>query len=75
MVELIKISFVFFAIITLTLMKVNLWISLLGTTFLFGLLFHLPVVKIGTDLLSATIDEKTLLLLAALFSILFSATF
>ena len=71
MVELIKISFVFFAIITLTLMKVNLWISLLGTTFLFGLLFHLPVVKIGTDLLLATIDGKTLLLLAALFSILF----
>jgi len=71
MVELIKISFVFFAIITLTLMKVNLWISLLGTTFLFGLLFHLPVVKIGTDLLLATIDEKTLLLLAALFTILF----
>jgi integral membrane protein (TIGR00529 family) len=71
MVELIKISFVFFAIITLTFMKVNLWISLLGTTFLFGLLFHLPVVRIGTDLLLATIDEKTLLLLAALFTILF----
>jgi integral membrane protein (TIGR00529 family) len=52
-------------------MKVNLWISLLGTIFLFGLLFHLPVVKIGTDLLSATLDEKTLLLIAALFAILF----
>jgi integral membrane protein (TIGR00529 family) len=71
MVELIKIGFIFFAIITLTFMKVNLWISLLGTTFLLGLLFHLPVVKIGTDLLSATLDEKTLLLIAALFAILF----
>jgi len=71
MVELIKIGFIFFAIIILTFMKVNLWISLLGTTFLFGLLFHLPVVKIGTDLFSATLDEKTLLLIAALFAILF----
>ncbi len=71
MVELLKIGFIFFAIITLTFLKVNLWISLLGTTFLFGLLFHLPVVKIGTDLLSATLDEKTLLLIAALFAILF----
>jgi integral membrane protein (TIGR00529 family) len=69
--ELLKIGFVFFAIITLTFMKVSLWISLLGTTFLLGLLFHLPVVKIGTDILSATIDEKTLLLIAALFTILF----
>jgi uncharacterized protein len=71
MVELIKIGFIFFAIVSLTFMKVNLWISLLGTTFLVGLLFHLPVVKIGTDLLSATLDEKTLLLIAALFTILF----
>jgi hypothetical protein len=71
MVELLKIGFIFFAIITLTFMKVDLWISLLGTTFLFGLLFHLPVAKIGTDLLSATLDEKTLLLIAALFAILF----
>ena len=71
MVELIKIGFVFLAIMTLTIMKVSLWISLLGTTFLFGLLFHLPVVKIGTDLVLAAIDEKTLLLIAALFTILF----
>jgi len=71
MVELIKIGFIFFAIVTLTFMKVNLWMSLLGATFLCGLLFHLPVVKIGTDLLSAIIDEKTLLLIAALFTILF----
>jgi hypothetical protein len=70
-IELFKIGFIFFAIITLTFLKVNLWISLLGTTFLFGLLFHLPVAKIGTDLLSATLDEKTLLLIAALFAILF----
>jgi len=71
MVELIKIGFIFFAIVSLTFMKVRLWISLLGTTFLFGLLFHLPVVKIGTDLVSAALDEKTLLLIAALFTILF----
>jgi integral membrane protein (TIGR00529 family) len=70
-IELFKIGFIFFAIITLTFLKVNLWISLLGTTFLFGLLFHLPVVKIGADLVSATLDEKTLLLIAALFAILF----
>ena len=70
-VELIKIGFIFFAIIILTFMKVNLWISLLGTTFLVGLLFHLPVAKIGMDLVSATLDEKTLLLIAALFTILF----
>jgi len=70
-IELFKISFVFFAIIILTFMKVNLWISLLGTTFLVGLLFHLPVAKIGMDLVSATLDEKTLLLIAALFTILF----
>ena len=71
MSELIKIGFIFFAIIILTFMKVNLWISLLGTTFLVGLLFHLPVAKIGMDLVSATLDEKTLLLIAALFTILF----
>jgi integral membrane protein (TIGR00529 family) len=71
MVELIKIGFIFFAIIILTFLKVNLWISLLGTTFLVGLLFHLPVAKIGMDLVSATLDEKTLLLIAALFTILF----
>jgi uncharacterized protein len=71
MAELIKIGFVFLAILTLTFMKVNLWMSLLGTTFLCGLLFHLPVVKIGADLLSATLDEKTLFLIAALFAILF----
>jgi len=71
MVELLKIGFIFFAIIILTFMKVNLWISLLGTTFLVGLLFHLPVAKIGMDLVSATLDEKTLLLIAALFTILF----
>jgi len=70
-VELIKIGFIFFAIIILTFMKVNLWISLLGTTFLVGLLFHLPVAKIGMDLVSATFDEKTLLLIAALFAVLF----
>jgi len=71
MPELIKIGFIFFAIIILTFMKVNLWISLLGTTFLVGLLFHLPVAKIGMDLVSATFDEKTLLLIAALFAVLF----
>ncbi len=71
MPELIKIGFIFFVILTLTFMKVSLWISLLGTTFLCGLLFHLPMGKIGTDLLSAALDEKTVLLIAALFTILF----
>jgi integral membrane protein (TIGR00529 family) len=71
MAELIKIGVIFFAIITLTFMKVNLWISLLGTTFLIGLLFHLSIAKIGMDLVSATVDENTLLLIAALFAILF----
>ena len=69
--ELLKIGFVFVLIIVLTFLKIQLWISLLGTTFLFGLLFHLPVTKVGTDLVSATLDEKTLLLIAALFTILF----
>ncbi len=71
MVELLKIGFVFVVIIVLTFLKVQLWMSLLGTTILFGFLFHLPLAKIGTDLLSATLDEKTLLLIAALFTILF----
>jgi integral membrane protein (TIGR00529 family) len=71
MVELIKIGFVFVVIIILTFLKIQLWISLLGTTFLFGVLFHLPVVRIGTDFVSATLDEKTLLLIGALFTILF----
>ncbi len=59
-----KMGFIFFVIVALTLLKVNLWISLLGTTFLVGLLYHLPVVQIGTDLVSVSIDEKTLLLIA-----------
>lgn len=71
MVELIKIGSIFLAIIALTFMKVNLWMSLLGTTFLCGLLFHVPVPKIGADLLSSTLDEKTVLLIAALVAILF----
>jgi hypothetical protein len=53
MAELIIIGFIFFPILALTFMKVNLWMSLLGTAFLGGLLFHLPVVKMGMDLLSA----------------------
>jgi hypothetical protein len=53
-------------------MKVNLG-SASGPLFYLGF-FHLPVVKIGTDLVSAALDEKTLLLIAALFTILFSAT-
>jgi integral membrane protein (TIGR00529 family) len=70
-VELIKMGFIFLVIIALTFLKVNLWISLLGTTFLLGLLYHLPVVQVATDLVSATVDEKTLLLIGALFTILF----
>jgi integral membrane protein (TIGR00529 family) len=71
LIELLKIGVVFFVIIALTFMKLDLWISLLGTTFLLGLLFHLSVVKIGTDLLVAAVDEKTLLLVGALVGILF----
>lgn len=51
-------------------MKVSLWISLLATTLLLGLLFHLSAAQIGWDLLSAAVEEKTLLLIAALFAIL-----
>ncbi|MGQ9648023.1 MAG: DUF401 family protein [Thermodesulfobacteriota bacterium] len=71
MAELIKIGLIFLSIFTLTFIKVNLWISIFGATLLCGLLFHLPVAKIGTDLLSSTLDEKTLLLIAALVMILF----
>jgi integral membrane protein (TIGR00529 family) len=68
--ELLKIGIVFLVIIALTLRKVRLWISLLVTTFLFGILFHLPMPRIGLDLFSAVLDERTLLLVGALFAIL-----
>jgi len=50
---------------------VDLWISLLVTTLFLGLLFHLPVMEVGWDLLSAALDENTLLLVGALFTIVF----
>ncbi len=71
MVELLKIGLVFIGIIALMFMKVELWISLLVTTLFLALLFHLPVMEVGWDLLSAALDEKTLLLVGALFTILF----
>jgi len=71
MVELLKIGLVFIGIIALMFMKVALWISLLVTTLFLGLLFHLPVMEVGWDLLSAALDEKTLLLVGALFTIVF----
>jgi len=71
MVELLKIGLVFIGIIALMFMKVDLWISLLVTTLFLGLLFHLPVMEVGWDLLSAALDEKTLLLVGALFTIVF----
>ena len=71
MVELLKIGLVFIGIIALMFMKVDLWISLLVTTLFLALLFHLPVMEVGWDLLSAALDEKTLLLVGALFTIVF----
>jgi len=71
MFELIKLGVVFFVVLTLTFKKLNLWISLLVANFLLGLLFHLPIKTIFTDLLTAVLDEKTLLLIVALVAILF----
>ncbi|RPJ01793.1 MAG: DUF401 family protein, partial [Deltaproteobacteria bacterium] len=71
MIDLLKIGAVFSTLILLTFKKVNLWISLLITTVLLGLLFHVSIGRIAIDLLSAAGDEKTLLLLGALVAILF----
>ncbi len=69
--DLIKIGIVFLTIFILLYRKVKLWISLLGGTFILGLLFHLPFIGIWRNLLEATIDPKTLLLISALLAILF----
>ncbi len=71
MVELLKISLVFFIILILTFRKVKLWISLLAGTFLLGFLSHLPLQTIVKDLFTSVIDTKTLLLIGALVTILF----
>jgi uncharacterized protein len=70
-IDLIKILAVFFVLMLLTFKKVSLWINLLLTTVLLGLLFRMPVSRIALDLLSAARDRDTLLLLGALVAILF----
>lgn len=69
--DLIKFGIVFLIIFILLYRKVKLWISLLGGTFTLGLLFHLPFIEIGRNLLEATLEPKTLLLISALLAILF----
>jgi len=69
--DLLKIVAVFLVLVFLTLKKVSLWISLLITTVLLGLLFRLPIGRIAMDLLSSAWDGDTLLLLGALVAILF----
>lgn len=71
MVELIKIGVVFAVILVLMYRKVSLWLSLLLATFLLGILFRLPLLKISTDVVSSVIDTKTLLIIGAFVSILF----
>jgi hypothetical protein len=70
-VELIKIGVVFAVILVLMYRKVSLWLSLLLATFLLGILFRLPLLKISTDVVSSVIDTKTLLIIGAFVSILF----
>ena len=71
MTELIKIGIVLCLILVLAFRKVNLGLSLLASTFLLGLLFHLPVKKIVWDILTSAVDSKTLFLLGAWAAILF----
>jgi len=71
MVELIKIGIVFSVIIILMYRKVSLWLSLLLSTFLLGILFRLPLSKISMDIVASIIDTKTLFLVGAFVSILF----
>jgi integral membrane protein (TIGR00529 family) len=74
MVELLKIGVVFFVVLILTFKKVNLWIALLAGTFLLGVLFRMPFQSIVKDLLTSTLDPRTLLLLGAFIAILFFST-
>jgi len=71
LVDLVKISLVFLVIIILLYKKVRLWISLLAATLILGLLFRLSLTGIGMNLLTATLETRTLLLLGALIAILF----
>lgn len=71
MVELIKIGIVFSVIIILMYRKVSLWLSLLLSTFLLGVLFRLSITKISMDIVSSIVDTKTLFLIGAFVSILF----
>lgn len=69
--DLVKIGTVFLIIMILLFRKVKLWISLLIATFIMGLLYPLSFAEIGINLLYATLDSKTLLLIGALLVILF----
>ncbi len=71
MTGLINIGIVFIFLLLLTAKKVPLWICLFAASFLLGLLFHLPWVMIGHDLVSSALDKDTLFLLGALIAILF----
>lgn len=70
-VELMKIGVVFTVIIILMYRRISLWLSLLMATFLLGILFRLPLLKIVMDIALSIVDLKTLLLLGAFVSILF----
>jgi len=70
MTEFVKIGIVFVITLFLTFKRVALWISLLVGTFLLGILFHLSLQTILLDLLNATLDQRTLLLVGALFVVL-----
>ena len=74
MVELLKIGVVFFVVLILTFKRVNLWIALLAGTFSLGVLFRMPFQSIVKDLLTSTLDMRTLLLLGAFIAILFFST-
>lgn len=71
MVDLIKIMVVFLVMVLLTFKKVSLWISLLASTFLLGLLFRLSLIRIVRDLFFSAIARETLFLLGAFVVILF----
>jgi integral membrane protein (TIGR00529 family) len=74
MVELLKIGIVFFVVLILTFKRVTLWMALLAGTFLLGVLFRMPFQSIVKDLLTSTLDMRTLLLLGAFIAILFFST-
>lgn len=71
MVELLKIAIVFSVMIALTYKRISLWISLLVATILLGFFFRLSIIKIGTDLISSSLDAKTLFLVGSFVAIIF----